>query len=172
MNIYDYTDDEIMKVLQKTMDMIEQDKDRAVHIYEIMLQKMATDDGNLVVLSQMADRYLEQASRATDNILRLANVMQKLKSARDNKKSGSRNDFKEILDSLDLEGTSPFMQKNAKGEITVGSSKETIVSGAEITPANKPEEKNKIEPEPPDSDKTDKPLREDTDRDIELETDF
>ena len=39
MNIYDYTDEDIMKVLQKTIDMIEEDKDRAINIYNIMLKK-------------------------------------------------------------------------------------------------------------------------------------
>jgi hypothetical protein len=175
MNIYNYNDDEIMKVLQKTIDMIEQDKDRAIHIYEVMLGKMEKDDGNLVVLTQMADRYLEQASRATDNILKLASVMQRLKAARDAGK-GKKNEFKDILASLELETSSPFMQKNDKGEITVGPSARPSVSEdpaglpRESSSTQKPEEKTK-NTEPPVPDKTDEipPQKE---GDIALETDF
>ena len=128
-----------MRVLQKTIDMIEQDKDRAIHIYEIMLAKMADDDGNLVVLSQMADRYLEQASRATDNIIRLANVMQKLKAAKESGKKGA-SDFKDILNELDLEGKSPFMQKDAKGDTVVVAPQVGGAEDVKITDAQKQKE--------------------------------
>lgn len=184
MNLYTYTDEDIMKVLQKAIDEIESDKNRAVELYDIMMVKMKADDGNLVVLSQMADRYLEQATRGTENLIKLAGVMQRLQQAKNNKKE--KTDFKAILDELDLEGATPFFQKNAKGQMTVGARtekaperppesrttsspdsedrpKEPEVKGPEVSlkvteeKTKKPEDKQEETPDSPD---------------IELETDF
>ena len=84
--LFDYNDPDIMKILQRIWNETLVNREKALEMYGIMAEKMTADDGNLVVLAQMADKWLEQANKATDQLVKMAAVMQKLKQARDNTK--------------------------------------------------------------------------------------
>ena len=84
--LFDYNDPDIMKILQRIWNETLVNREKALEMYGIMAEKMKADDGNLVVLAQMADKWLDQSNKATDQLVKMAAVMQKLKQARDNTK--------------------------------------------------------------------------------------
>jgi len=115
MRIPDYSDESIMRVLQRAIDVIEEDRQRAIDLFDIMKEKMMEDDSNMVVLSQMADKYLDQSTKSNEHIIKLAAVMERLKKGKGDKDVDSK--FAEYLKELDLEGVTPI--KYAKGQAVV-----------------------------------------------------
>lgn len=109
-----YSTEDIMKVLQRAYDETGQNRDRALKLYDHMEQAMLTNKGDLVVLSQMADRYLEQASRQTELLVRLVAVMQKLKQFSGGDTRGLISDVNSLLEILDKNQISPFKKPEKK----------------------------------------------------------
>ena len=105
-----YSTEDIMKVLQRAYDETGENRDRALKLYDHMEQNMLQNKGDLVVLSQMADRYLEQATRQTELLVRLVGVMQKLKqfSGKPEEIRGVMTDMNALLEVLDNSKITPF----------------------------------------------------------------
>jgi len=104
-----YSTEDIMRVLQRAYDETGENRDRALKLYDHMEQNMITNKGDLVVLSQMADRYLEQATRQTELLVRLVGVMQKLKQFDGKPETkGVMTDVNQILEFMDKQSITPF----------------------------------------------------------------
>jgi len=116
-NITGYEKEDIIKLIQRIMDETEENRNKANKLYQHMETAMMSNKGDLVVLSQMADRWLEQASRQADILVKLAQVMQKLRQTEDEankddpKEKQSKTDYTKILSELDLITKSPFIRK-------------------------------------------------------------
>lgn len=109
-NNLSYSTEDIMKVLQRAYDETKENRDRALKLYDHMEAAMLSNKGDLVILSQMADRYLEQSSRQTELLVRLVSVMQKLKqfsSSKEDQKSLMK-DVNVLLEILDNNKITPF----------------------------------------------------------------
>jgi hypothetical protein len=137
-----YQTEDIMKVLQRAYDETGENRDRALKLYDHMENAMLNNKGDLVILSQMADRYLEQATRQTELLVRLVGVMQKLKQFSGGKGEGLMTDVNQLLELLDNNKITPF---------TIGAKKKTASD-------KQPDEKPAVLPPAVD--------------DIELETDL
>jgi len=115
-NITGYEKEDIIKLIQRIMDETEENRNKANKLYQHMETAMLSNKGDLVVLSQMADRWLEQASRQADILVKLAQVMQKLRQTEDEankdpKEKQTKTDYTKILAELDLITKSPFIRK-------------------------------------------------------------
>ena len=106
--IESYNKEDIIKVLQRTYTETEENRTRALKLYDHMENAMIQNKGDLVVLSQMADRYLEQASRQTEILVKLAAVMQKLKQFADVGDGKILTDVNQLLETLDKNKITPF----------------------------------------------------------------
>lgn len=118
-NITGFTKEDIIKLIQKIIDDTEENRVMSVKLYNHMEAAMMSNKGDLVVLSQMADRYLEQSTRQADILVKLAQVMQKLRQTEDeaNKDADGnqkKNDYTKIISELDLITKSPFIRKTHK----------------------------------------------------------
>jgi len=118
MNLTGYGKDDILKVLERTYVETAENRDRALKLYDHMEQNMVANKGDLVVLSQMADRYLEQASRQTEILVRLAGVMQKLKQFGGAEDGKILTDVNALLQKLDEAKVSPFTMGGKDGHRT------------------------------------------------------
>lgn len=105
-----YSAEDIMEVLQIVKDQTTENRDRALRLYDHMEASMLQNKGDLVVLSQMADKYLEQASRQTEILTRLLITMQKLKqfSGDPNEQKNLMTDVNSLLEVLDKNQITPF----------------------------------------------------------------
>lgn len=108
-----YTKEDITALLQRVYKETEENRDKALKLYEHMENAMLQNKGDLVILSQMADRYLEQATRQTDALVNLARVMQKLREVDNKPDSPSKNreienDINMVLEKFDIAKMSPF----------------------------------------------------------------
>jgi hypothetical protein len=117
MSIEGYGRDDIVKVLQRTYKETEENRDRALKLYDHMENAMVANKGDLVVLSQMADRYLEQASRQTEILVRLAGVMQKLKQYAGDDGGKLMTDVNSLLEQLDKNKVTPFTIGQKKPQV-------------------------------------------------------
>ena len=107
-NKISYSTEDIIKVLQRAYDETNENRQRALKLYDHMEIAMLAHQGDLVILSQMADRYLEQATRQTELIIRLAGVMQKLKQF---SSKGAVTEINALLEILDKNKITPFSIK-------------------------------------------------------------
>lgn len=113
-----YSTEDIMKVLQRAYDETGENRDRALQLYDHMQNAMLQNKGDLVVLSQMADRYLEQATRQTELLVRLVGVMQKLKQFSGKQEGVLTTDVNALLEILDNNKITPFSQIKKKQKPT------------------------------------------------------
>jgi len=107
-NLEGYSKDDIVIILQRAYEETEENRNRALKLYDHMENAMINNKGDLVVLSQMADRYLEQASRQTEILVRLVGVMQKLKQYSGNEDGKFLTDVNQLLEQLDKNKVTPF----------------------------------------------------------------
>lgn len=121
-NITGFTKEDIIKLIQKIIDDTEENRVMSVKLYNHMEAAMMSNKGDLVVLSQMADRYLEQSTRQADILVKLAQVMQKLRQTEDEANKDSegnqkKTDYTKILQDLDMIQKTPFDRKNRGKEV-------------------------------------------------------
>ena len=103
-----YGAEDIMRVLQRVYDETEENRDRALKLYDHMEAAMLGNKGDLVVLSQMADHYLEQATRQSEMLVKLVAVQQKLNQFGANPEKGLMTDVNTLLEVLDKNSITPF----------------------------------------------------------------
>jgi len=118
-NNLSYSSTDIMKVLQRAYDETSENRTRALKLYDHMEVAMMLNKGDLVVLSQMADKYLEQATRQTELLIRLVGVMQKLKqfSNKPEDQSGLLSDVNSLIATLDKNQITPFSFSKKKKSV-------------------------------------------------------
>jgi hypothetical protein len=117
-----YDKQDIIDLIQRIMTETDENRSSAMKLYDHMEKAMLANKGDLIVLSQMADNYLEQATRQTETLVKLAQVMQKLKHEdKDDKggKSEEKTDYTALLQELDLMNKSPFIRKTKTKEVTL-----------------------------------------------------
>jgi hypothetical protein len=115
-----YEKEDIINLIQRIMTETDENRSSAMKLYDHMEKAMLANKGDLIVLSQMADNYLEQATRQTETLVKLAQVMQKLKEKdKDDKggKSEEKTDYTALLQELDLMNKSPFIRKTKSKEV-------------------------------------------------------
>jgi hypothetical protein len=135
-----FNKEDIISTIQRVYKETEENRDKAMKLYDHMENAMLHNKGDLIVLSQMADKYLEQATRQTDMLVRLAQVMQKLNQVeedRDPKGKGVVSDINHLITQLDLDNMTPFIRKE-KG-------KSVVTNGKSPEPTTKPKDDVQLE---------------------------
>jgi hypothetical protein len=128
-----YSTEDIMKVLQRAYDETNENRSRALKLYDHMENAMLINKGDLVILSQMADRYLEQATRQTELLVRLVAVMQKLKQFSGQPASGINSDVNSLLEILDNNKITPFTQIKVRTPKIIDTGVKPILDNTPLT---------------------------------------
>jgi len=113
-NLLGYSAEDIMRVLQRVFDETDENRKRALKLYDHMEQAMLNNKGDLIILSQMADHYLEQATRQTEILARLTQVMQKLNQFKPESGKIIMSDVNSLIEVLDKNQITPFTQVKLK----------------------------------------------------------
>ena len=113
--IQGYSEKDIILTLKRIYKETEENRERAIRMYEMMETYMNNDKGDLIILSQMADKYLSEATKQTEMLVKLSATLQKLNQYNEDSNKNKNKKPVDILDDLlsiqnkmDDAGVSPF----------------------------------------------------------------
>ena len=100
-----FTDADIVTVLSRAFEETLENRKKALDVYDKITNKMNESDTNLAVLGSFGQNYLDVATKQTQELVKLASVMQKLKATKvmsDNPNAFSQSTiFERTIEQLD-----------------------------------------------------------------------
>lgn len=104
------------KLIERIIEETKENRTEALTVFKTMAEKMNENDGNLIILGQNADRYLDQATKQTSELVKLAAVYTRLVVLKKMKEEGKPTPdsfFTDVLGIIHtLPGNSPFDRDN------------------------------------------------------------
>ena len=117
----EFDNDKFGQLIERIIAETKENRDKALSIFDTMAAKMSENDGNLIMLGQNADRYLDQATKTTAELVKVAAVYTRLavfKKMKDEGKNISDDFFTDVLGIIhSLPGNSPFERDNTQKQI-------------------------------------------------------
>jgi len=103
----------ILRIYKET----EENRTSALELVNLMKEKMKKNDGDLMVLSQMADKYFEQVTKQTEQLVKLSSVFQRFLSEEPvdtpkEEKEDPNKFFQKAINDLDEENKTKKVKNN------------------------------------------------------------
>ena len=81
-SISGFTDNDIVIVMNRAFTETQENRTKALDVYDSLVKKMGENDGNLAIMGTYAQSYLDVATKQTSELVKLAGVMQRLKATK------------------------------------------------------------------------------------------
>lgn len=79
-SISGYSESDIVTVLKRAFEETQENRNKALTVYDQITEEMGKSQGNLAILGTFAQNYLDTATKQTSELIKLATVMQRLKA--------------------------------------------------------------------------------------------
>ena len=100
-----YEDIDIDTVLKRIYYETKENREKALKVYDKIVEKMEESDGNLAIMGSFAQNYLDTATKQTSELVKLAAVQQRLKATKILKDNPGTTDtallFQQVITHLD-----------------------------------------------------------------------
>lgn len=77
-----FSDSDIIVVLKRAFDETQENRKKALDVYDDIATKMKNSDANLAIMGSFAQNYLDVATKQTSELVKLVGVMQRLKATK------------------------------------------------------------------------------------------